>query len=143
VASRDTYNQGKQIGSTMGFVRIHCLAVASAGLLLATSGALAAPSAQAQREIAQLIGSLDGSQCQFQRNGSWYGPADARSHLQRKYDYLLKKDMVDTAEQFIERAASQSSMSGKAYRIRCPGKPEQTSAAWFGARLQALRQRTP
>jgi hypothetical protein len=103
----------------------------------------AAPSADARREITQLIGSLDGSQCQFQRNGSWYGPADARAHLQRKYDYLLKKDMVDTAEQFIERAASQSSMSGKAYRIRCPGQPEQTSAAWFGARLQSLRQRTP
>ncbi|CAH0291600.1 YfeK family protein [Stenotrophomonas indicatrix] len=112
-------------------------------LALASGVAGAAPSADARREITQLIGSLDGSQCQFQRNGSWYGPADARAHLQRKYDYLLKKDMVDTAEQFIERAASQSSMSGKAYRIRCPGQPEQTSAAWFGARLQALRQRTP
>lgn len=112
-------------------------------LTLASGVADAAPSADARREITQLIGSLDGSQCQFQRNGSWYGPADARAHLQRKYDYLLKKDMVDTAEQFIERAASQSSMSGKAYRIRCPGQPEQTSAAWFGARLQALRQRTP
>lgn len=112
-------------------------------LALAPGIAGAAPSADTRREITQLIGSLDGSQCQFQRNGSWYGPADARSHLQRKYDYLLKKDMVDTAEQFIERAASQSSMSGKAYRIRCPGQPEQTSAAWFGARLQALRQRTP
>ncbi|MCO7468745.1 YfeK family protein [Stenotrophomonas maltophilia] len=112
-------------------------------LALAPGIAGAAPSADARREITQLIGSLDGSQCQFQRNGSWYGPADARAHLQRKYDYLLKKDMVDSAEQFIERAASQSSMSGKAYRIRCPGQPEQTSAAWFGARLQALRQRTP
>ncbi|MBM9915330.1 MULTISPECIES: YfeK family protein [Stenotrophomonas] len=112
-------------------------------LALAPGIAGAAPSAEARREITQLIGSLDGSQCQFQRNGSWYGPADARAHLQRKYDYLLKKDMVDSAEQFIERAASQSSMSGKAYRIRCPGQPEQTSAAWFGARLQALRQRTP
>lgn len=112
-------------------------------LALAPGIAGAAPSADARREITQLIGSLDGSQCQFQRNGNWYGPADARSHLQRKYDYLLKKDMVDSAEQFIERAASQSSMSGKAYRIRCPGQPEQTSAAWFGARLQALRQRTP
>lgn len=112
-------------------------------LALAPGVVGAAPSADARREIGQLIASLDGSQCQFQRNGSWYGPADARSHLQRKYDYLLKKDMVDTAEQFIERAASQSSMSGKAYRIRCPGQPEQTAAAWFGARLQALRHRTP
>ena len=122
----------------MKYLRLPALALA-----LAPGIAGAAPSADARREITQLIGSLDGSQCQFQRNGSWYGPADARAHLQRKYDYLLKKNMVDSAEQFIERAASQSSMSGKAYRIRCPGQPEQTSAAWFGARLQALRQRTP
>ncbi len=111
--------------------------------LLAAPLAHAAPGPQAQREIAQLIGSLDGSQCRFQRNGSWHDAAEARAHLQRKYDYLLKKDMVDSAEQFIERAASQSSMSGKPYRIQCPGQPEQTAAAWFGARLQALRHRTP
>ncbi|HDS0949164.1 TPA: YfeK family protein [Stenotrophomonas maltophilia] len=111
--------------------------------LLAAPFAHAVPGPQAQREIAQLIASLDGSQCRFQRNGSWHDAAEARAHLQRKYDYLLKKDKVDSAEQFIERAASQSSMSGKAYRIQCPGQPEQTAAAWFGARLQALRQRTP
>ncbi len=111
--------------------------------LLAAPLAHAAPGAQAQREIALLIGSLEGSQCRFQRNGSWHDAAEARAHLQRKYDYLLKKDKVDSAEQFIERAASQSSMSGKPYRIQCPGQSEQTAAAWFGARLQALRQRTP
>ena len=72
-----------------------------------------------------------------------YDGGDARAHLQRKYDYLLKKDMVDSAEQFIERAASQSSMSGKPYRIQCPGQSEQTAATWFGACLQALRHRTP
>ncbi|MFG3449570.1 YfeK family protein [Stenotrophomonas sp. NPDC047960] len=100
----------------------------------------AAPSEAARREIAALIGALDGSSCRFQRNGSWHDAAEARAHLQRKYDYLLKKDKVDTAEQFIERAASQSSMSGRPYRIACPGQPEQTAAAWFGARLQALRK---
>lgn len=127
----------------MESVRNRSLAVASACLLLVAPLVHAAPGPQAQREIAQLIGSLDGSQCRFQRNGSWYDGSDARAHLQRKYDYLLKKNQVDSAEQFIERAASQSSMSGKPYRIQCPGQPEQTAAAWFGARLQALRQRTP
>jgi hypothetical protein len=110
-------------------------------LMAATAGsASAAPSEAARREIGALIGALDGSSCRFQRNGSWHDAAEARAHLQRKYDYLLKKDKVDTAEQFIERAASQSSISGKAYRIACPGQPEQTAAAWFGARLLALRQ---
>jgi hypothetical protein len=111
--------------------------------LIAPGLALAAPTDSARREIAGLIGALDGSNCRFQRNGSWHDAAEARAHLQRKYDYLLKKDKVDTAEQFIERAASQSSMSGKPYRIACPGQPEQTAAVWFGARLTALRQRTP
>ncbi|KAB7632262.1 MULTISPECIES: YfeK family protein [Stenotrophomonas] len=111
--------------------------------LIAPSVALAAPTDTARREIAGLIGALDGSSCRFQRNGSWHDAPEARAHLQRKYDYLLKKDKVDTAEQFIERAASQSSMSGKPYRIACPGQPEQTAAVWFGARLKALRQRTP
>lgn len=110
-------------------------------VLTAVAGSVtAAPSEAARREIASLIGALDGSSCRFQRNGSWHDAAEARAHLQRKYDYLLRKDKVDTAEQFIERAASQSSMSGKPYRIACPGQPEQTAAAWFGARLQALRR---
>lgn len=109
--------------------------------LAATAGSVsAAPSEAARREIAGLIGALDGSSCRFQRNGSWHDATEARAHLQRKYDYLLKKDKVDTAEQFIERAASQSSISGRPYRIACPGQPEQTAAAWFGARLQALRK---
>ncbi|AOX60995.1 MULTISPECIES: YfeK family protein [Stenotrophomonas] len=111
--------------------------------LLLGGTAQAAPGEAARREIAGLIGALDGSSCRFQRNGSWHDAAEARAHLQRKYDYLLRKDKVDTAEQFIERAASQSSMSGKPYRIACPGQPEQTAAVWFTARLAALRQRTP
>ncbi len=111
--------------------------------LLPGGTAQAAPGEAARREIAGLIGALDGSSCRFQRNGSWHDAAEARAHLQRKYDYLLRKDKVGTAEQFIERAASQSSMSGKPYRIACPGQPEQTAAVWFTARLAALRQRTP
>lgn len=82
---------------------------------------------------------LTHSGCQFQRNGSWYGAAEARAHLQRKYDYLLKKDRVDTAEQFIQRAASESSVTGRAYRVKCQDR-EQDASAWFGGQLQKLRR---
>ncbi|MGX5731862.1 DUF5329 domain-containing protein [Pseudoxanthomonas beigongshangi] len=101
--------------------------------------AMAAPNEQARREITQLMDGLSNSKCEFQRNGKWYGRVDARAHLQRKYDYLLKRDLVDTAEQFIERAASKSSLSGRAYRVRCPDQPEQDAGAWFLARLKSLR----
>ena len=107
-------------------------------LSLSSTLAFAVPSSTAKKEIGQLMDALSRSGCQFQRNGSWYGAAEARAHLQRKYDYLLKKDKVDTAEQFIQRAASQSSMSGRAYRVRCQGR-EQEASAWFGGQLQKLR----
>lgn len=99
----------------------------------------AAPSPQAAREIAGLMDALSSSRCEFNRNGTWHDAARARAHLQRKYDYLLKKNLVDTPEQFIERAASRSSVSGKAYRVRCPSKAEQDAAAWFRVQLRWLR----
>ncbi len=116
----------------------HSLLVAL--LLAATSATVqAAPSAATQREISGLMQALERSGCRFQRNGSWHDPAQARSHLQRKYDYLLKRDLVDSSEQFIERAASRSSISGKAYRVACPGSAEQDAATWFLAQLRQLR----
>jgi len=110
--------------------------------LLATS-ASAEPPLQAQREIAQLIDALGSSGCEFQRNGKWYPAGEARTHLQRKYDYLRKRDLVASAEQFIERAGTQSSMSGKAYAVRCPGQGTMPSAQWLGARLSGLRHAKP
>ncbi len=103
--------------------------------------ARAAPSAKAKAEIAGLMDALSGSGCRFQRNGSWHDAAEARTHLQRKYDYLLKKDKVDSAEQFIDRAASRSSMSGRAYRVLCGGK-EQDAGNWFNGQLKRLREST-
>ena len=99
----------------------------------------AAPSPQARAEIASLIAMLGGSDCRFQRNGSWHGAAEARAHLQRKYEYLLKRDRVDTAEQFIERAASRSSISGRPYRVQC-GDREQAASDWFLGQLQGMRR---
>ena len=101
--------------------------------------ASAAPTSKAQREIDALIAGLGTSGCEFERNGSWYDAKAARDHLQTKYDYLRKRNMADTAELFIERGATKSSMSGKAYHERCQGKPAETSERWFKQRLQTLR----
>jgi len=113
------------------------LFVASMTLIALPAGA--APSAATQREISGLMQALETSGCRFQRNGSWYDAAAARGHLQRKYDYLLKRDMVHSSEQFIERAASRSSMSGKPYKVSCNGVPEQDASAWFLQQLRRLR----
>ncbi len=115
------------------------------GFLLACAAAQAqAPvQAKAQQEIEQLITRLGQSGCQFQRNGSWYPASEAQSHLRRKYEYLRKRDMVASSEQFIERAGSQSSLSGKAYQVRCPGQPAVASSIWLTRQLGAIRHAPP
>ncbi len=116
------------------------------GFLLACAAAAQAQAplpAKAQQEIEQLITALGSSGCQFQRNGSWYPASEAQSHIRSKYDYLRKRNMVASAEQFIERAGSQSSMSGKPYQVRCPGQPAQASATWLTRQLGAIRHAPP
>jgi len=108
-------------------------------LAMAAAALPAAADPVAKREIEQLIAHLASSGCQFNRNGSWYNATRAVSHLQRKYEYLADRDLVPTAEAFIERAASESSSSGKPYLVKCPGQPEARSGDWFRSRLATLR----
>ena len=111
--------------------------------LVTAAPAGAAPPPAAAREIEGLIAALGASGCDFQRNGSWYPAKKAEQHLRRKYDYLRERDKVATAEQFIALAGTRSSMSGRAYSVRCPGKPVVDSAAWLQGRLRALRAAGP
>jgi Family of unknown function (DUF5329) len=100
-----------------------------------------AQDAVAKQEIDHLIAHLASSGCEFNRNGSWYDAASAVSHIQRKYAHLRDHGLVPTPEAFIERAASESSMSGTPYRVRCPGQPEVRSAEWFRAELAKFRSK--
>lgn len=108
--------------------------------LLLTAAAFAqAPNATAQREIEALFQHLAASPCRFQRNGDWHDAREASAHLRRKYEYLRKRGLAPTAEAFVERAASRSSLSGKAYRVQCGRAPPQDSQAWFLAALKEIR----
>ena len=115
------------------------IAALALALGLGLSHAQAAPGPEAKREIAALMGALEHSSCRFERNGAWHDPAAARAHLQRKYDALLRRGLVDTAEQFIERAASRSSMTGRAYHVRCGAGPVREADGWFREQLQRVR----
>jgi len=109
-------------------------------LLLASGLALAdTPSPATSHEIDQLFAALKSSGCEFSRNGSWYDAQKATEHLHRKYDYLLKKGLVTTTESFIERAATESSVSGKPYLVRCGGAQPVPSRSWFDDKLKDLR----
>jgi hypothetical protein len=107
----------------------------------AQGAALAAPDARAQAEIAHLLDYVATPGCQFNRNGSWHEGTEARSHLKKKYDYLLKRDLVTNAESFIVGAATESSMSGKPYLVKCGAGQPVASAVYMKEELARFRAR--
>jgi Family of unknown function (DUF5329) len=112
------------------------------GLLLAFwATSFAAEPAASKQEITHLLTALETSNCQFNRNGTWYSAKEASAHLQTKYKYLQDKDLVPSAEKFIERAATESSLSGKAYQIKCADNVVQASSPWLTALLKKYRSR--
>lgn len=70
--------------------------------------------AQKIEKIIQYVEHLDG--CKFIRNGTEYEPKDAAEHLRLKWKKGGKENM--TAKDFIDKLASQSSMSGKPYQVK-------------------------
>ncbi len=109
-------------------------------MLLGASQLYAASLPHAARgEIEGLLSRLAASGCQFKRNGSWHTAVEAQAHLRRKLDYLENKGAVATTEQFIERAATQSSISGKPYQVQCGNHVPVPSSQWLHTELQALR----
>jgi hypothetical protein len=109
-------------------------------LLLASAACAAPPGTAARAEIDALLAALGDSGCTFERNGEWHDADAARAHLQRKLAQLLKRDAVATAEDFIERAATRSSISGSTYRVKCGDAAAVTSADWLSQRLTGLRK---
>lgn len=109
-------------------------------LLIASVSLAENINASASTEIEYLFSHLEKSGCEFYRNGSWYTATEAAAHLKKKYDYLVKKNMIANAESFIEKAASESSVSGKAYQVKCEGKPVVSSKEWFTEELSIFRK---
>src|SRR6478672_621833 len=89
--------------------------------MLAAGPALAQPASTARTEVLRLLDFVERSGCRFERNGAWHASAQARRHLQQKYDYLDKRGLAPDAETFIARAATESSTTGKPYRVQCAG----------------------
>jgi len=111
-------------------------------LLLPPLARSAEPAPQAKQEIAHLLDYLSRSGCQFNRNGTWYGPAPAVDHLKQKYEYLLKRGLVGSAEDFIARAATESSMSSKPYQVKCEAQAPVQAGPWLRAELARYRSGT-
>ncbi len=88
-------------------------------------------------EVEHLLQYVEQSGCIFERNGSEHDAREARKHIERKYDYL--KSRLQTTEQFIRYAASESSITGRKYHVICNGK-RMLSSEWLNTELKRYRE---
>lgn len=95
--------------------------------------------APAKAEIDHLVAYVGNSGCEFYRNGSWYDGKKGAEHLQMKLDWLGGRNMIQAAQDFIDKAATQSSMSSIAYKVRCNGGEPVLSAKWLSEELARFR----
>jgi hypothetical protein len=74
----------------------------------------------------------------FMRNGKEHDADDAAKHMQAKFDHF--KDEIATAEDFIDRCASRSEMTGKAYQVKMPNGSLKDAKEFLNAELRTLRK---
>lgn len=94
-------------------------------------------SASQKPEVKHLFDFISQSGCRMVRNGETHDAPDAVKHIQRKYDYY--RSDIKTTEDFIDRAATKSSMSGKRYTVECPGQKTRPTAQWLKEELNRFR----
>lgn len=107
-------------------------------LLVATAVRAQIPN-NAQSEVSFLLGYMEGSGCAFFRNGSWHDAKAAQQHLRDKFNYLVASDDIHSAEDFIDKAATKSSLSGIDYQVKCGVQDAMPSSKWLNLELQQLR----
>ena len=107
-------------------------------VMLLTFGLPAPAFAAEDPEVVYLLGWVAESGCTFVRNGDEHPSAEAAEHLEMKYNRVRR--WIDDADEFIDRIASGSSISGRAYLVRCPGVAEQASRDWLTRALQQHRE---
>ena len=92
--------------------------------------------AEENEEIDYLLTHLANSGCTFIRNGDEHEAKEARDHLKMKYNHAKKR--IKTAEDFINKIASKSSLSRKPYVVHC-GNVQTLSQKWLEDALTAHR----
>jgi len=87
-------------------------------------------------EIEYLLSYIAASDCIFIRNGTEHPPKEAREHLEMKYNHVKKR--IKTADVFIDKIASKSSITRRKYQVRCKGDQFSTEQ-WLEQALASYR----
>jgi hypothetical protein len=119
-------------------VKIRSSIALALGLIIAPV-ARAEPPPIVQQEINYLIRYIADSGCEFRRNGTWSDAKTAEAHVRGKYDFLVRLGRIGTTKDFIDKAATESSLSGQPYEIRCGGDLPMPSSPWLSNELARYR----
>jgi len=99
---------------------------------MSTTAAEPASRSNSVAAIEHLLGSVAASDLQFVRNGKAHTGAEAAKHMRRKYKHF--DDRIQSADDFIDLAATKSMLSGKKYSVHT-ADGEMATADWLRAVL--------
>ena len=114
-------------------------------ILLLLSQALMADWMEEEQKINFLLDQIARVDGVFVRNGIEHSPEKAVEHLRMKMDkamnsWFAPKKETWTAELFIQKLASQSSISGKPYQIKFRNGDSVNSGVWLLKKLREFPQ---
>ncbi len=123
-------------------IRIFIVIIAAAVMLVSVHAGAEKKADEVKQEdleatIAYLLEFVRTSDVIFIRNGKEHSAEDAVKHIQKKYNHYKKK--IKTPEDFIEKSATKSMMSGKLYQIKLKDGTVITCKDWLTAELERYR----
>ena len=109
-------------------------------ILFASNAVNADVPAKQVNEVTHLLNFIKNSGCIINRNGTEHSAEKGLKHIQKKYDYY--RDEIKSTEDFIELAATKSTMSGDYYMVVCTGNKTIRTQDWLLAELSVFRLET-
>lgn len=122
----------------MRYFHLLCSSILLSTLFLGAVTARADVPESQKHEVEHLLEFVESTQCTFERNGKKHDGKEASKHINRKYKHYKKQ--ITTTEEFIEYAATKSSMSGMDYLVYCESGSPLKSKDWLLEELSVYRQ---
>lgn len=106
-------------------------------LLLMPMCASADVPADQRKEVEHLVNFIRSTDCQLERNDTFYTGEEAIVHILRKYDHY--RDDIKSTEDFIHLSANKSLISGKSYIAHCKQLEPIRASEWLLTELSRYR----
>lgn len=123
--------------SVSDFVRRHNGRVLFILLFVLVSDAMSDVPKSQKAEVDHLLDFVRGSNCTLIRNRRTHTSKEAHTHILRKYEHFREK--IQNTEDFIDLAASKSTLSGRPYHVTCDGGQPISTRDWLLRELDRYR----